>query len=93
MGVRDWKFALDVIPFHIDRRRVRMRRFACLILIFLASLSGVAQSQKPAEAAPYKNQTLPVERRVQDLRLRSHAVEEDRPDVAVGLARAAVAAP
>jgi len=67
MGVRDWKFALDVIPFHIDQRRVRMRRFACLILIFLASLSGVAQSQKPAEAAPYKNQTLPVERRVQDL--------------------------
>src|SRR5689334_20349614 len=43
-----------------------MRRFACLILVFLASVLGVAQTQNPAEA-PYKNPTLPVEQRVQDL--------------------------
>src|SRR5689334_2549314 len=43
-----------------------MRRFACLILVFLASVLGVAQTQNPAEA-PYKNPTLPVEQRVQYL--------------------------
>jgi len=44
-----------------------MRRFPCLILIFLASILGFAQSQNSVERPPYKNPALPVEQRVQDL--------------------------
>src|SRR5689334_23768422 len=53
-----------------DLGRVCMRRFSCLVAVLLVSLLTVAQSQtSPASpaSAPYKNSSLPVEQRVQDL--------------------------
>ena len=44
-----------------------MKRFPCLIIIFLASVLGFAQSPSSPAAPPYKNPSLPVEQRVQDL--------------------------
>ncbi|HYW40668.1 MAG TPA: glycoside hydrolase family 3 C-terminal domain-containing protein [Terriglobales bacterium] len=44
-----------------------MRRLLCLVLIPFASILGVAQNQSDSAIPPYKNRSLPVEQRVQDL--------------------------
>jgi beta-glucosidase len=44
-----------------------MRRLLLLVLIFVAAETGLAQSPGDSAAAPYKNPSLPVEQRVQDL--------------------------
>ena len=44
-----------------------MRRLLYPLLILLAVMQGVAQNQTGSGAAPYKNASLPVEQRVQDL--------------------------
>jgi beta-glucosidase len=43
-----------------------MRRFTCLVPILLMAMMGVAQNPS-SSGAPYKNPSLPVEQRVQDL--------------------------
>ncbi len=44
-----------------------MKRLSCVILIFFSGVFGVAQSQNASAALPYKNPSLPVDQRVQDL--------------------------
>jgi beta-glucosidase len=44
-----------------------MRRLLSLILIFFPAIQGVAQSQSGSAIPPYKNPSVPVEQRVQDL--------------------------
>jgi beta-glucosidase len=44
-----------------------MRRLLCLVLVLFAAVLGKAQSQSGSATPPYKNPTLPVEERVQDL--------------------------
>src|SRR5215831_4471961 len=58
-----------------DLRRVRMRRFSCLVVVLLVSFLTFAQSQTSPASAPYKNPSLPVEQRVQDL-LKRMTLEE-----------------
>jgi beta-glucosidase len=44
-----------------------MRRLLCLVVILFASIVSVAQSQTDSGSPPYKNPSLPVEQRVDDL--------------------------
>jgi beta-glucosidase len=44
-----------------------MRRLFCLVLICFAATLSIAQAQSGSEIPPYKNPSLPVEQRVQDL--------------------------
>jgi beta-glucosidase len=44
-----------------------MSRLLCPVLIFLVSTLGLAQKPAGSDTAPYKNASLPVEQRVQDL--------------------------
>jgi beta-glucosidase len=44
-----------------------MKRASCLTLILFACLVGIAQNGLTADIAPYKDSSLPVEQRVQDL--------------------------
>ncbi|MGA7218107.1 MAG: glycoside hydrolase family 3 C-terminal domain-containing protein, partial [Candidatus Sulfotelmatobacter sp.] len=44
-----------------------MKRLSCVILIFFSGVFGLAQSQNASAALPYKNPSLPVDQRVQDL--------------------------
>jgi beta-glucosidase len=44
-----------------------MRRLSCLLLICFAATLNVARGQSGSEIPPYKNSSLPVEQRVQDL--------------------------
>jgi beta-glucosidase len=44
-----------------------MRRSLSLVLIFFASVLSIAQSPSGSDIPPYKNSSLPVEQRVQDL--------------------------
>lgn len=44
-----------------------MRRFLCLISILIVAIPGIAQNQDGSEVMRYKNPSLPVEQRVQDL--------------------------
>jgi hypothetical protein len=44
-----------------------MRRFLCLVLILSAAVLSSAQNAGGAGIPPYKNPSLPVEQRVQDL--------------------------
>jgi hypothetical protein len=43
-----------------------MRRIACLVRLFLTTF-GFAQNQSSSDVQPYKNPSLPVEQRIQDL--------------------------
>jgi len=44
-----------------------MKRLLCTVLIFLAAILSSAQGQSGSDTPPYKNPSLPVEQRVQDL--------------------------
>src|SRR5271156_1931155 len=44
-----------------------MRHLLCLVLILFAAMISPAQNQASSDTAPYKNASLPVEQRVQDL--------------------------
>src|ERR1035438_7256675 len=44
-----------------------MRRLLCAVLIFFAAILSSAQNQSVSDIPPYKNPSLPVEQRVQDL--------------------------
>ena len=44
-----------------------MRHPLCLLLILFAAMMSTAQNQSSSDPAPYKNPSLPVEQRVQDL--------------------------
>src|SRR5882762_1787515 len=44
-----------------------MRRLPCLISILIVAIPGIAQNQSGSDIVPYKNRSLPVEQRVQDL--------------------------
>jgi beta-glucosidase len=44
-----------------------MRRLLCAVLIFFAAILSSAQNQSGSDIPPYKNPSLPVEQRVQDL--------------------------
>jgi len=44
-----------------------MRRLLCAVLIFFAAILSGAQNQSVSDIPPYKNPSLPVEQRVQDL--------------------------
>src|SRR5277367_4197997 len=44
-----------------------MKRLFFLICIFFATLAGLSQSQNTSEIPAYRNRSLPVEQRVQDL--------------------------
>src|SRR5579863_2471274 len=44
-----------------------MRRVLCLVLVVLAAELGVAQNPNGSAIPPYKNPSLPVDQRVQDL--------------------------
>ena len=44
-----------------------MRRSLCLISILIVAIPGNAQNQSGSDVVPYKNPSLPVEQRVQDL--------------------------
>ncbi|MGA7357873.1 MAG: hypothetical protein WBW70_03410, partial [Candidatus Sulfotelmatobacter sp.] len=44
-----------------------MRRLLCLVLIFFAAILSSAQNQSVSDIPPYKNPSLPVEQRVEDL--------------------------
>lgn len=44
-----------------------MKRLLCTVLIFLAAVLSSAQGQSGSDTPPYKNPSLPVEQRVQDL--------------------------
>jgi beta-glucosidase len=44
-----------------------MRKFLCWIAFLCTSVSGIAQTQTSSAIPPYKNASLPVEQRVQDL--------------------------
>ena len=44
-----------------------MRRLLCLVLIFFAAILSSAQNQSVSDIPPYKNPSLPVEKRVEDL--------------------------
>ena len=44
-----------------------VRRFLCLLLILFATVFGVAQNQSGSNLPPYKNPSLAVEQRVEDL--------------------------
>jgi len=46
---------------------ISMKRLFCLVSILLAATMGVAQNQSGSNIPPYKNASLPVEQRVQDL--------------------------
>jgi hypothetical protein len=44
-----------------------VRRSLCLVWILFATVFGIAQNQSGSDLPPYKNPSVPVEQRVQDL--------------------------